>query len=57
MNVTEIILLTVIPYILYKIVLKGLNNKYDIEIGKFESNILFIIIDIAILMINNAFFK
>jgi hypothetical protein len=57
MNLRDIILFVVGPYVIYRLILKYLNNKFDIEIGKLERNILYIIIDIIIIIIYNSLIK
>lgn len=50
------VLLILVPFILYKIILKFLNDKYDIEIPKMESNMIFMVIDIIIYIIYKYLF-
>ena len=56
-DIIKSVLLIIIPFIIYKMLLMWLNNKYDIEMGKMERGMIFIIVDLLIFMLSNYFWK
>ncbi|MDD3048419.1 MAG: hypothetical protein PHQ89_00290 [Bacilli bacterium] len=53
MNYLTLGLSIIIPYIIYKLLLKWLENNYGLEINKFFKALIFISVDLIIIMLTN----